>query len=104
MSNVQGGIFGASRNAPLARPDRLPAPIEGWLVNLSGESVVMQGDRGDELIQAVSEDVRITFNGEECDPRDLDPGTRIRVTIPAMNQAVVWIDGIGRPRQLANLS
>ncbi len=78
-----------------------PAPIEGRLITLTRDTLVMEDEYGVEFIKAVDKHARITLDGEVCDPRELDPGTRIRVSTSEREQCCTVIDALGRQVRFA---
>jgi hypothetical protein len=101
MPKVNVKTIGSSRGEPKSGVAEAPAPVEGWLLSLTRSTLVMEDEFGGEIVKTVDIHARITLDGEMCDPRVLDPGTRIRVSTSERDRSATVIDALGRQARFA---
>ncbi len=70
------------------RSDAAKTHHDGKLVSITGGRLVMTGAQGQEHSHTLMDSAKLTLDGKACEPADLKPGMKIRVTTEGDDQSV----------------
>lgn len=88
----------------LAEKGAGPATHDGTVVSMTGDTLVMKSELGDEHSHTVAANAKVTLDGKVCKAADLKSGTRIRVTTTGDAKSPVnRIEAIDKNPEFASL-
>lgn len=102
LSAIAGALLVVSATAFAA--EGTEAMLDGKLVSITFDTLVMTGKDGREQSHTFTADTKLTLDGKACKVADLKPGTRIRVTTQGKENSVVTrIQGLDNNPEFASV-